>query len=119
MSDCAVSVRQVDGMPSHLNVQVNGCMTIGSIREVYEVLLDAFNRGTQVSLDLEGVSAVDLSGLQIVCAAHRTAVQAGRGFSVAGNRRDVIVKAAGAAGFLRRVGCVKDIETCFWAGGAD
>ena len=119
MDECTVSVKQAEGAADTLTVRVSGSMTIGSIREVHARLLDAFSRGSGVCLDLRGVEEIDLSGLQIVCAAHRSAIRNCGEFTVEGNQREVIVAAARAAGFIRNSGCDKECDYCYWAGGDD
>ena len=117
MSDSRVKIVEVPEESGRVTVQVSGTMTIPMARDVHTALVESFARAGQVLLDLEEVEEIDLTGLQLVCAAHRSALNSGKVFLVKGHRREEILLAATKAGFARRTGCTKDNDTCFWAEG--
>ena len=60
-----------------------GAMTVGQAAAARQALLAAIEAFAQVRLDVGGVVAVDLTGLQLLCSAHATATIRGRSFGLA------------------------------------
>ena len=103
-----------------LVLRVGGELTIPFAGEFRGALLEAFDAAERLIVDLEGVSTLDITGLQLLCAAHRTACARGKGFGVAGLSNSALTEAAGLAGFERHVGCAVDVgKTCLWTGGCE
>lgn len=120
MSDSQVTVIESPEEPGSVTVQVRGSLSIPIAREVHAALVASFAKARQVRLDLEGVEEIDLTGLQLVCAAHRSSRQSGKIFLVKGSQCPPVEQAATKAGFGRRTGCMTDNDTCFWiVGGAN
>ena len=98
-------------------VALTGPMTIERAGELREGLLEAFALGKKVQLSLAGVTEVDLTGLQLLCSAHRSALADGLEFSVTGNS-EILGSVAESAGMLRHTGCVEDTSgSCIWKRG--
>lgn len=99
----------------HTLVAVTGEMTVAQASELREGLLKAFEMGKGVEFSLAGVDQVDLTGLQLICSAHRTALLKGVPFTVIGADSGAVSSAAELAGMLRHTGCVQDVnQTCVW-----
>jgi hypothetical protein len=99
-------------------VNICGSMSIQHGEAIRTALLEALDSCQELLLDLEQVTDVDLIGLQFICSAHRTAAARQKQFSVKVDSGSLIINAATAAGFMRHVGCVQDVEhTCVWAEG--
>ena len=99
-------------------VAVSGPMTIDKIDEIKRDLLEAFQLGKDVELSLAGVTDVDLSGLQLLCSAHRTSLVRGVAFSVTGGDAGALYSVAMLAGMPRHVGCAQDdTGSCIWKRG--
>lgn len=97
---------------------VSGAMTILHGQELRSALLSAMAEACGVVLDLSGVTEVDVSGLQCLCAAHRTAISQQKFFSVCREGNQRIAAMASAAGYSRHTGCVQDSgHSCVWAEG--
>jgi anti-anti-sigma factor len=104
--------------PGTITVVVNGEMTIQNAEEIRNALLKAFSDGEMLILEMDKVTAIDLAGLQLLCAAHRTSMTDKKHFSVSGIYNEAIKSVIMDAGFPRRSGCVEDIDkTCVWTGG--
>lgn len=87
-------------------------LTIARAVELKAALLEALEREARLELNTRGVEEVDAAGLQILCAAHRTASARGREMVVAGGERGPALSAACAnAGLIHRHGCR---ETCLF-----
>lgn len=101
-------------------IELSGSVTIHYAAEVKEALLAAFQQTGSISCSVSGVSDLDLSGLQLLCSAHKFACNSGRSFAVAGLDGEIVRKSIEAAGFSRHVGCLQDLnKTCLWVGGAE
>ena len=99
-------------------VFIDGEMTILNAGEIRNSLLEAFSNGAGLCLDMGKVTEVDLAGLQLLCAAHRTSMTEKKHFSVSGVDNEAMKSVIRDAGFLRHTGCTQDVnKTCVWTGG--
>ncbi len=65
-------------------------------------------------LDLAAVTAADVSFLQILCAAHRTALRDGKSLSITSPSKELL-RTVRTAGFERRQPCTQCTgDTCLW-----
>ncbi len=81
-------------------------LTVGRVAELKLALLKAMDGEAQVELNAQSVEEVDAAGLQVLCAAHRTATARGRELVIAGGERGPVLQAACAnAGLLHPRGC--------------
>ena len=100
------------------HIVINGEMTIQNAVEIRNALLDTFSEGNNLQLDMKGVTDVDLTGLQVICAAHISSIKIGKNFTLVINGNEPIMKIVHDAGFLRHTGCSLDLSnTCVWTGG--
>ncbi len=94
---------------------VNGPVTVERACELKEILLRAVNEAEHVVLDLERVTAVDVSCLQILCSAHRTSTRLNKRITLGNVQPEVLRMAAEGGGFERHTGCVLDTtKSCLW-----
>jgi len=108
------TIRIVDGGAATV-VAIEGAMSIEHAGEIRDGLLQAFGAGKRVELSLAEVTEVDLSGLQLLCSAHRTSLARHLGFRVTGEENGRFAAMARAAGLPRHVGCPGDqFGTCVW-----
>ena len=99
-------------------LKFSGDLTIENTRELRQLLLAALDNLEEITLAFEDVTAVDLSFVQLLCAAHRTAVRADKIFQVAGSRPEILKAAVRETGFIRESGCVLDSQgSCLWKEG--
>jgi len=118
MDEMTLERRQDPAAPGKQELKVAGSVTIGQAAGFKEALLEALQVASELRLDLSGVTEIDLTGLQLLCATHQSAQASGKKVSVddGGNRAylDVVVN----AGFPRNVGCGRGCsEACIWVGG--
>lgn len=96
-------------------IHCDGELTVDRAEELRSVLIKALIDADRVELDMENVTAVDLSCLQLLCSAHQSAVRMNKRLALRHGRPDVFNRAADAAGYLRRAGCRLGSEkTCLW-----
>lgn len=93
-------------------LMVGGRLTASQAGRLHQSLLGAFERAGRVELALHEVHEADLSFLQILCAAQRTAAARGIAFRVSGlESAEPVLRLIDAAGAAGGVGCPGD---CPW-----
>jgi ABC-type transporter Mla MlaB component len=96
-------------------VTITGSFEIAQIEEAHACLQETMASHRQVVLDLSSADNIDLAGLQLVCAMHRTALEAGVKFSLALPINSFLVDCAKLAGFASLVACHdRSDATCLW-----
>jgi anti-anti-sigma regulatory factor len=84
---------------------LDGDCTLDRAHEFRSLLLDALKTDGDLLLNLDNATEVDLSLLQLLCAAHRSAVGCGKQLLVKSKPSTAFIEAAQGAGFLRTMGC--------------
>jgi len=79
-------------------VQLEGEVAITSAKELKEILLQALGCGTELRVDLERATELDVTTVQLLWAAEREARASGRGFTFAGRVPEEISAAMADAG---------------------
>ena len=96
-------------------IVAGGQLTFSHAGRLHKELLEAFAGGGRVDLFLHDVQETDLTFLQLLCAAHRTAAARGTVFTVGGlDSESSIRRLIHRAGAERGVGCA---DGCLWASG--
>jgi hypothetical protein len=86
------------------------CITTAAAQRA--ALLDALGEREPIELDASAVTAVDLAGLQLLCAAHRSAAAAEKPLDFAPDGRSAeLDRAAASLGFHHHAGC---LPGCLW-----
>lgn len=94
---------------------VEGDLTIRHANELKAILMKSLNGLDLLALNFEKATEVDLSCLQLLCSAHRTAVRSGRRLILTRDRSEALKRAIEDAGYSRQRGCVLDRDSsCFW-----
>ncbi|HEX9022379.1 MAG TPA: STAS domain-containing protein [Geobacteraceae bacterium] len=118
MADMEIRRMEQEGTDETGVVAISGRMTIEHAGEIRSALLEVFASSDGVRLDLERVSEVDLTGLQLICAAHISSIRLKKRFNVNTTASEPLISFVQNAGFLRHIGCCMDIsQTCVWTGG--
>jgi anti-anti-sigma factor len=103
---------------NRLLISLAGELTVSNAATLRTGILEALGQGEQVELDLEGVSEVDLAGLQLLCSAHRSALAQGKTLTLINAQIPALEKARQAAGFVFHRSCkFNPAGECFWIGG--
>lgn len=101
-------------------LELEGELTVSRADELRLALLRSFSCSDHIVLNLEKVTAVDLSCLQLLCSAHRTSLAVNKRITIASNRPEIFRRLIHAAGYSRHKGCVLDGDKgCLWAGGGN
>ncbi len=106
-----------EGQGAGDTLTIAGAMTVQRAAELKGVLVAALARDGRVAIDLSRVTEADVCGLQLLCAAQRTAARSGKRLVFAGRVPDAVRRAAEAAGDCVRSGCgAEDPAACPWKG---
>jgi len=106
------------GAPGRQLLTVTGSVTIGQAAGFREALLGALEAGGELEVNLDGITDLDLTGLQLLCSAHQSATVQGKRFTARVCGSEIYGKVAAEAGFYRHVGCARDTScSCIWVGG--
>jgi anti-anti-sigma factor len=79
-------------------VRLVGEINIASAAELKKVLMEALVPGKQVRVELDSVTEIDVTALQLLWAAQREAERVGVGFARSGPVREAIAAVADEAG---------------------
>ena len=98
-------------------VKLEGDITVQQADELKQCLMQALGSVAKVYVDSSKASCIDLSCLQLLCAAHRAATRMEKSFQLAEPVTGQFRCLADTAGFTRHTGCRLDItKTCIWVG---
>jgi anti-anti-sigma regulatory factor len=115
MDELAIERSQDDQLPGRLLLKVSGGMTIEQAAQFREALVAGLAAADDLQVDISGVTRVDLSGLQLLCASHQSAELAGKRFQILNGDNEAFRKVATDAGFQRHIGCSRDhTNSCIW-----
>jgi len=109
--------QDMDGAGKDKLVRFSGDLDIQRAGELRSTLLEALEMSEAVSLEFGECDKVDLSFVQMLCSAHRTAAKLHKLFRLNGSLPEEFLKAVEDAGYSRTSGCTYDRDgTCLWAG---
>ncbi len=99
-------------------LKVDGEMTVQYAGVLKAALLKSFDSVDHLILNLDKVTEIDLSCLQLLCSAHRTSAKLQKQLTITSNHPEALQQAVAAAGYARHVGCRFDCnKNCLWVGG--
>ena len=94
---------------------LDGELAIQRAVALRESLMDRLLTGNAIDLDLSNVTAIDVSGLQLLCSMHRTARNAGGDIRIASPLSAAVAQMVESAGFARRHVCRSNSSSrCLW-----
>jgi len=96
-------------------VEVQGKCTIEDAGRIRTLLMERLAEADGLILNLSDVSEVDLSFLQLLCAAHKSASNSGKPFGLEGALSEPLILKAREAGFACRGECGPHLNgDCLW-----
>lgn len=99
-------------------ISLDGELTINNVAGLKDVLLQALWGSDRIEIDLQGVTAMDLAGLQLLCSTHRAALEQGKVLSLSSIEVPALQEARCAAGFFLIHNCqINTPSNCLWVGG--
>lgn len=98
-----------------LKLAVEGGLTIEHAAKLKEVLVDSLGRKKSLVVNVEGLSDIDLSCIQLFCSANRTFEMNKKELSLEGHNTEIIADAVLEAGYDRDTGCPESpCVKCLW-----
>jgi len=92
-----------------------GALDLPNVCKVHQALSEAIRNYTHIVVHIKQAAGMDLSFLQLICSAHRTAISQKKHFSLALEGNDRINEVLMLSGFDRHCGCGSDeVEPCIW-----
>lgn len=97
------------------NITLDGNLTVGQAEGLRMLLIKALIDADHIHVDFGTVTDVDLSCIQLLCSAHRSATRMKRNISLSGDWPELFQKIVEAAGYSRHAGCRLDADnSCLW-----
>ncbi|MEO5345232.1 MAG: STAS domain-containing protein [Magnetococcus sp. YQC-9] len=104
----------LDSARSVGTLSLTGDLTIRNAAELKEAVANAMDQSKQLEVNLSEVERLDLTTLQILCAAHRALLKRGKSLSISGSIPTLIRETVQQAGFQE---CAGEKETSgLWKG---
>ena len=98
-----------------VTLQWSGDLTVRRIAELKAEVQQALATARQVSIAIAAGAECDLTIMQLLCAAHRTASRQGKTLQLNGEVPEQFRMIMKLAGFSRHVGCARDHSGgCLW-----
>jgi ABC-type transporter Mla MlaB component len=96
---------------------LSGDLTVSNAALFKTALAEAMKNADNLVLNLNGIIGADLSCLQIICSAHKKAINSNRSIKIDDNPSIIFEDALRGSGFLRQKGCLLDVqEKCLLVG---
>ncbi len=103
-------------MPESLSIlKFSGVIDVRSIHKPFQAIKKAAASGRDIQIDLAAVTEIDITFVQLVESARRSAAQAGTGISLAQPASGPVLETLQRGGFLSEP---PDARTQFWTGQA-
>ncbi len=101
-------------------LSINGELTIQNAAELQKVLIECLEETMHLTLNIENVTEIDMSCLQLLCSAHKTTIKAEKHFSINGSTSCFFQEAVNDSGYQQFSGCEQDKNnSCLWVNGND
>jgi anti-anti-sigma regulatory factor len=101
--------------PTLRKIVFTGDLTLIRAGELRDALLGELAAGDSVEIDLAKVESVDLSVMQILCAAHQSARRQGKVLHLVNALPESLLRLVDEGGFSGHIGCALDGQVaCVW-----
>jgi anti-anti-sigma regulatory factor len=98
-------------------VTLSGNLTLTEAEDLRMILIKAIINVDQVFLTFGEIQDIDLSCLQLLCSAHRSAIRMNKTVAFSGPWTEPFRRVVHQAGYARSVGCSLDCTgSCIWMG---
>lgn len=96
-------------------LQWSGDLTIRRIADLKEQIQGALAAAANVSIEITTDAECDMTLIQLLCSAHRTASRQGKDLRICGECPEQFKMVLNLAGFCRHIGCALDVcGSCLW-----
>ncbi len=87
---------------------LSGDLTVLHAHEIKKQIEDTLNISNGLILDLSDAKDIDITFLQILCAAHKSAVNNNKSIEIDKDSFRLIEKSLYRTGFIRQMGCLRE-----------
>jgi anti-anti-sigma regulatory factor len=95
---------------------ISGELTIQNASALQGIFIRSLESSSNLTVNLEGVTDLDLSFLQMLCSLHRTSTDLKKNLALTGRYPEIFRDAVKSAGYSRRSGCgSNNNKNCLWA----
>ena len=91
-------------------IKLNGSLTIEHATAFKKLLLESLDVNTSVELDVAEIMEIDLAGFQLLCAAHRSAINNNKSIKFSDRLPDELIITMKSAGFLKNTGAQEKVK---------
>jgi anti-anti-sigma factor len=99
-------------------LSLNGELTLPHAAQFRNELMQALDSAQRIIIDPQGLSDIDLSGMQLLCAAHQSALAIGKEILLDRDQSTVFKQRCEQAGLTCGHQCGRENNlACFWKGG--
>ena len=110
----SLRTNNIDGAKEGL-LSFQGDMTMMHALEIKKDLLEATGEADILQLDLHEIESVDVSFVQLICAAHRECASSGKKISLQIGSSEPVKELFNRAGYSKQFGCPAAYrESCVW-----
>lgn len=96
-------------------LSLTGNLTMVEALETKKTLLEAIQSVDRLHLDLQAIESVDVSFIQLMCAAHRECFLSSKEIFIQGDVPDTIEDFLERAGYSKQHGCYSEaLASCLW-----
>jgi len=101
-------------------ISSSNCLTIEAVDDFARIIREAFDRTTHILIEFDPLLEIDITGLQILCSACKSAAACGKTFSYRGALPQTLTDIISRSGAERHPVCKQNNNsTCIWFGGAN
>jgi anti-anti-sigma regulatory factor len=97
-------------------VRLQGSLTLRDAKQLQGLLQDAISASREVEVDVREVSGVDVSIIQLIASARKSAEQRGRNLTLVTGSGGAFQATLAKTGFLGDDGACRNTDEAFWAG---
>ncbi len=99
-------------------LSISGELIIQNAAELQKILIESLEDTAHLALNIENVTEIDMSCLQLLCSAHKTTLNTDKGLSIDGGPSAIFQKAVNISGYQQFTGCELDkSNSCLWING--
>ncbi len=96
-------------------LSLEGDLTMAEAKDTKNVLLEAIGEVDTLLLDLQKIESVDVSFIQVLCAAHRECLLSEKSIFLRDEVSDIMATLLARAGYSKQCGCFPAAQkSCLW-----
>jgi anti-anti-sigma regulatory factor len=92
-------------------LRLKGSLVFQHVGELKPVMLGILETSEHLIVNIDDVTEIDLSCIQLFCSLHKAALKRGKGLALFAKRNDLFKDLIANAGYLRHIGCSLDIQS--------